>query len=318
MVELLGVPFDLGSVRSGGRLGPEALRLAGLREALGLQNVTVADMGDVPVAQAVATDRGFHAFDETYEVVAATVDRVGDILARGAVPLVMGGDHSLSMGSVGAALRHLGDDLALLWIDAHADVNTPASSPSGNLHGMPIAALLGMDAGIGGEEAAQWDKIRATLGSSRLRPDRVGWIGLRMVDPGEVDAIKGLSGCYATTIQDVDRRGVEAVVRGVDAWIRTNGARHLWISFDVDVLDPFLAPGTGTAVRGGLTYREAHLMAELLYEQLQGASGVYRLVGLDVVEVNPIIDSHNETAQMAVEWVASLFGKTILGGGPGR
>jgi arginase len=315
MVDLIGVALDACSRRTGSRLGPEALRLAGIGEALGLQGRSVRDRGDLgPGAEGDAAG-GFRAFGSAAPVYGALRTAVSEALGEGRIAVAMGGDHSLSMGSIAGAMSQGADDLAVLWIDAHADLNVPATSPSGNLHGMPVAALLGWPSGVDGERDRQWRWLTNELLGARLGEDRVGWIGLRMVDqPGEAEALGRLGGGFVTTIQDVDRYGMEAVVREFDVWLRGTGARRLWISFDVDALDPFLAPGTGTAVRGGLSYREAHLCAELLHARMAEAGCPYRLVGLDVVEVNPLIDRENETARMAVEWVASLFGKTILGG----
>jgi arginase len=231
-------------------------------------------------------------------------------LTEGNVPVVLGGDHTLVAGSIAAALHHYGDTMALLWIDAHADANTPGSSASGNIHGMPVAALAGLPSESEGVRDDEWNQLQHAMGPGpRLRLDRTAWFGLRDVDAPERDRIQGLP----ITMHDVDRHGVETTLRSVDRWLRTVGATHLWISFDVDALDPMLAPGTGTAVRGGLTYREAHLLAELLREALDAPDCPYRLAGLDVVETNPLVDAYNQTAVVAVEWVASLFGKTILG-----
>jgi arginase len=228
-------------------------------------------------------------------------------LAAERIPLVLGGEHTVSVAGIGAALALYGDSLGLLWIDAHADINTPGTSQSGNVHGMPIAALQGLPSGVEGLVNEEWNSLAAALGAVRLRPENTAWIGLRDVDLGERPFVKNGLGL---TMTDIDRYGMAACVDRLDEQFRRVGARHLWVSFDVDALDPFLAPGTGTAVRGGLTYREAHLMAELLREKLD--AGPYRLVGVDVVETNPMVDTSNETARMAVEWVLSLFGKTIL------
>jgi arginase len=233
-------------------------------------------------------------------------------LKAGRLPIALGGEHSIAIGGISAALAHTQGNLAVLWIDAHADINTPATSPSGSLHGMPLGALTSQCSGVDGLVDAQWlSLIHAATAEHCLESNRIAWLGLREVDPGEAAYITGSSGCLTLTMHDIDRRGLVASVDRFDEWMKATGVRNLWISFDVDVLDPILAPGTGTAVRGGLTYREGHLMAELLREKLD--DGPYKLVGLDVVEVNPLEDTANSTAKIVVEWVASLFGKTILG-----
>jgi arginase len=224
---------------------------------------------------------------------------------------MLGGEHSLSAGSVSAARKHFGANLALLWIDAHADINTPSTSSSGNAHGMPIAALLGLPSGTTGTRDQEWKQF-TDLVATGLEASRVSWMALRDVDSGERNVIRQFANSLPLTMQDIDRYGIERCVERFDAWLVQQGSEYLWISFDVDALDPILAPGTGTAVRGGLSYREAHLMAELLFEKLSRPDCPYKLVGLDLVEVNPLTDTNNETARIAVEWLASLFGKTVL------
>lgn len=313
MIDVIGVPFDLCGKRLGSRLGPAALRLAGLMGVLSDLGLENEDLGDVPVGAEDGAE-GLRNFKPYLKCLKTLKSRTIESLAKGAVPLVMGGDHSIAAGSVSGALEMFDGDLALLWIDAHADANTPGSSTSGNMHGMPIAGLQGYASGASGKADDQWNRLLSEIvPASRLHPERCAWYGLRDVDPAERDLIRRTPGDLAITMQDVDRKGVVETMRQFDSWLRNTGAKHLWISFDVDALDPILAPGTGTAVRGGLTYREAHLIAELLREFLDAPGCPYSLVGLDVVETNPLFDSNNETAKMAVEWVGSLFGKSILG-----
>ena len=307
MIEIVGAPFDLGGLRTGSRMGPSALRLAGLATALRETGQEVADGGDVPMGEAETALGGIRDFAPLLRHLGNVRRRVAEALASERLPVVLGGEHTISAASVSAALEHRDGDVALLWIDAHADVNTPATSSTGNPHGMPVAALQGVPSGVEGAKDFEWRELLKLVGPHRLRPDRTAWLGLRDVDREERPHVRAGLGL---TMSDIDRVGVAACVERVDAFLRRGGATGLWISFDVDALDPVLAPGTGTAVRGGLTYREAHLLAELLYERLQDAP--YRLVGLDVVETNPLADSSNATARMAVEWTASLFGKTIL------
>lgn len=312
-MELIGVPFDLCGHTMGSRLGPAAVRLAGLAESMGQIGETVADPGDVKVSLrnggSTSGISHFSAAFATYKNVAA---RVRESLDKGRTPLVIGGDHSISIASVSAALNKYRGDLGLFWIDAHADLNTPDTSPSGNLHGMSVAALLGEPTAAKGETRAQWDRL-CRMSETPLNPAHAGWLGLRDVDWGEAKRIRELAG-YASTMNQIDRQGIVAEMERWHRWMIETKVKYLWLSFDVDVLDPILAPGTGTAVRGGLTYREMHLMAEMLCEFL--AEKNYQLVGLDVVETNPLNDTNNATAKVAVEFIGSLFGKTILGRKP--
>jgi arginase len=290
------------------------MRLAGLVQVLNDLGIEVFDQGDLATGVESENTEGLRNFDPLLGCVKELKARTSDALKRGSIPLVLGGEHDLSIGSVSAALDHVGSDLALLWIDAHADANTPATSSTGNLHGMPVAALQGKPSGVSGVPDIQWSKILSeVVPSTRLFPERCAWYGLRDVDPGERDLIRDTPGDLAITMHDIDRRGAVHTMQEFDQWMRQTGAKNLWISFDVDALDPILAPGTGTAVRGGLTYREAHLCAELMREFFDAPDCPYKLAGLDVVEVNPLFDTNNETARMAVEWVGSLFGKSILG-----
>jgi len=267
--------------------------------------LAVEDRGDITVDLRESEGPGMRNFEPLLKAVSGLKSAVGASLADGALPVVLGGEHTLSTGSVGAALDHFGEDLAVLWIDAHADVNTPGSSTSGNIHGMPIAALWGMPSETEGDADRQWERLETAIGRTRLRSEATAWYGLRDLDPAEIPRLKGTG----VTMHEIDRFGVEATVRRIADWHRQLGSPPMWVSFDVDALDPILAPGTGTAVRGGLTYREAHLAAELIHEMVG-----QNIVGVDLVETNPLADSRNETATMAVEWIASLFGKTILGG----
>ncbi|MHB8636344.1 MAG: arginase [Fimbriimonadaceae bacterium] len=313
MVDILGAPFDGGGARLGSRLGPPALELAGLGEALEARGMRVASWVDLPNPRPELVLPGLRAFNACLAAVIDLRKAAIASLCEGNMPLVLGGEHSVAMGGISAALEHTGGDLAVLWIDAHADINVPAGSPSGSLHGMPLGALAALPSGVDGIVDAQWRQlVSAAAGDHPLALDRLAWIGLREVDPAEATTIRSAEHALAITMNDVDREGMVRSVDRFDAWMRASGAKNLWISFDVDVLDPILAPGTGTAVRGGLTYREGHLIAELLREKLD--AGAYRLTGLDVVEVNPLEDTANSTAKIVVEWIASLFGKTILGG----
>lgn len=319
MVEVIGAPFDMCGPHHGSRCGPIAMRLAGLEPQLKalIGEGSVSDLGDVvplgpelPGVRRKCDEAGLAVYSALRAAVSAS-------LGRGAVPLVLGGDHSVSIGSVSAALNHLGDRLALLWIDAHADCNSPGTTPSGNLHGMPIAALAGLADPSDPRQpwAADLDRVWAEVielaGPARLPLRNVAWFGLREVDAGEAARILGAPSCYCATMQTVDERGVGACVDGFWEWADQARVTHVWVSMDVDVLDPVFAPGTGTAVRGGLSYREGHLLAEMLREGFDHRSSP-ALAGLDVVEVNPLRDHANSTANVALEWILSFFGQSIL------
>lgn len=314
MIEVIGAPFDAGGKRQGSRMGPAATRLGGIIEALAHSERAAHDIGDLPQGLHTEDDKGIKNFQAVRHACIECRKAVLSSLGRGATPLVVGGDHSIAMGTVGAALEHSGEELALLWVDAHADLNSAATTPSGNVHGMPLGLLMGFPSGCEGLKHSQWKELQSAMaGGKVLAPNQVAWLGLRDVDDPEAVHFHSLSGQFASTMYDIDRRGLVHELERLDRWMREGGKKRLWISFDVDSLDPFLAPGTGTAVRGGLTYREMHLMGEVLHETMSAKDCPYSLLGLDVVEINPIFDANNETARTAVEWIASLFGKTILG-----
>jgi len=295
-LHLLGVPMDLGAGRRGVDMGPSALRLARLEAVLRELGHTVVDLGnvEVPVAEALPPGASVSGQLRFVEAIAATTARTREALAAvpsDATPVVLGGDHSVSLGSVAHASER--GRTGLLWIDAHGDLNTPASSPSGNVHGMPLALLLGHgDA-----------RLLAACGEvPRVRPEDVVVLGVRSLDPGE-RALAGDLGLRVLTMADIDRRGLSAVAEAALGALAHVDRLH--VSLDADVLDPSVAPGVGTPVVGGLTYREAHLLMELVAED-------GRLTGLDLVEVNPTLDVQNRTAAVMVELSASLTGKRIL------
>jgi arginase len=292
---IIGAPLDLGAGRRGVDMGPSAIRYAGLEERLTVLGVDCIDRGNVgtAVAEATAEDdsraRFLPAIRATCEGIAGLV---GAALDEGRIPIVLGGDHSIALGTLGGLASQRGPG-AVLWFDAHGDLNTPETTPSGNVHGMPLAAALGR----GGPrfESPSW-----TLPA--LQPERVAVIGARELDSGERALIREL-GLAVHTMSELDRRGIETVVS--EALERAAGAQFVHVSLDMDGLDPDVAPGVGTPVRGGLTYREAHLAMELVAE-----SGL--LCCLEIVEVNPILDRANATAALAVELAASAFGATTL------
>src|SRR3954469_1041332 len=292
---IIGAPLDLGAGRRGVDMGPSAIRYAGLEDRLAALGIDVVDRGNVatPVAEATTEhDERARFLPEIRATCERIAGLVGAALDDDRTPVVLGGDHSIALGTLGGLARRRGPG-AVLWIDAHGDLNTPATTPSGNVHGMPLAAALGR--GGPGFESPAW-----TLPA--VEAARVAVIGARELDPGERDLIREL-GLAVHTMSELDRRGIEAVVG--EALERAAGAAFVHISLDMDGLDPDVAPGVGTAVRGGLTYREAHLAMELVAE-----SGV--LSCLEIVEVNPILDRENATAALAVELAASAFGARTL------
>jgi arginase len=294
-IAIIGAALDLGQGRRGVDMGPSAMRAAGLEERLRSLGYEVRDHGNVaspePEATAVHDERA-RFLPEIRETCARIAGLVADSTAAGEIPLVLGGDHSVALGTLGGLAKAHGVG-GVLWIDAHSDVNTPETSPSGNVHGMPLAAALGL-AGKAFEHPA-WPL-------PAVDPQRVALVGVRQLDEGERSLLREV-GARVFTMSEIDRIGIERAVR--DALDRVGGGGFVHVSLDMDVLDPEIAPGVGTPVRGGLTYREAHLALELVAES--------RLAGsLEVVEVNPILDRENTTALTAVELVASALGKTIL------
>ena len=299
-IHLIGVPLDLGAGRRGVDMGPSAIRVAELGPRLTALGHAVTDKGDLrpPVRETLPPGQTQKRYIREIARVCGQLYRTcGTALAAGATPLVLGGDHSLAAGSVAASAtdaRRRRRALGLLWVDAHGDMNTPATTTSGNVHGMPLAALVG-------PEPAELAGIGDLRPSVRL--DRVALVGVRSLDPREKELVRA-SGVHVFTMSDIDRDGLAAVVRrALSAILRGNADLH--VSFDLDVCDPAIAPGVGTPVRGGLSYREAHMLMELVAD-----TGCLR--ALDLVEVNPMLDSHNLTAQLAVELALSALGQRIL------
>jgi arginase len=294
-IAVIGAALDLGQGRRGVDMGPSAMRYAGLEDRLTSLGYAVRDHGNVETAVPEATalrDERTRFLPEIKETCARIAAKVVEESNAGARPLVLGGDHSVALGTLGglAAAHGVG---GVLWIDAHADINTPETSPSGNVHGMPLAAALGL---AGPEfESDAWPL-------PALDPRRVVLLGLRQADTGERKLLHE-AGVRVFTMSEIDRIGVERAVR--EAIDRVAGPGFVHVSLDMDALDPEVAPGVGTPVRGGFTYREAHLALELVAESDLAGS-------LEVVEVNPILDRENTTAFTAVELVASALGATII------
>jgi arginase len=294
-VALIGASLDLGAGRRGVDMGPSAIRYAGLAARLERLGRPVFDWGNIEGAVPEATEMGSERVRFLAPIKQAC-ERVAHLVTRsveeGLHPLVLGGDHSVAIGTLGGLSRAHGAG-GVLWLDAHGDLNRPETSPTGNVHGMPLAAALGL---AGPEfESEAWTLPAVT-------PERVALVGVRSLDPAEARLLSELD-VVVYTMSDVDRLGVEPVIRQSLAHIAGSGFVH--VSLDMDALEPDIAPGVGTPVRGGLSYREAHLAMELVAES--GLAG-----SLEVVEVNPILDNENETAKLAVELVASALGARIL------
>lgn len=299
-VAVIGAPLDLGAGRRGVDMGPSAIRVANLDGRLSELGYEVADLGNVEVPQAESLPKGEKSarylapIARTCRRLAAMVEKS---LGEGSTPLVLGGDHSVAAGSVSGTARHFRKQrqrIGLIWVDAHADMNTPATSPSGNVHGMPLACLVGM----GPKELTHLYNF-----APKVDPKNVALVGIRDVDQLERPHVKN-SGVRAFTMREIDERGLREVMReAMEIALAGTAAFHL--SLDMDAIDPQFAPGVGTPVRGGFTYREAHLAMEVIND-----SG--KMVAMDVVEVNPVIDEVNRTAELAVELALSAMGKRIL------
>ncbi len=298
-IALVGVPTDIGAGARGGSMGPEALRVAGLQGALESLGLPIVDRGDVagPANPMQPPREGYRHLDEVVAWSQAVRDAVGASLDAGELPVVIGGDHSLAIGSIAAVARwcrRRGKELYVLWLDAHADYNVPATSPSGNIHGMPAAVISGHG----------HPKLLA-LGDAcpMVAPASIVQIGVRSVDAQE-KALVVRNGSVTFDMRQVDELGMRRIMeRALERVVRED--THLHVSFDVDFLDPGIAPGVATVVPGGPNYREAQLCMEMLHD-----SG--RVGSVDVVELNPAADEKNRSARLAVELVQSLFGKRIL------
>jgi arginase len=293
-IAIIGAALDLGAGRRGVDMGPSAIRYAGLDARLSELGLGIVDWGNVETAVAEATSSGDPSarfLPEIKEACERVARRVAGAAREGRVPVVLGGDHSVALGTL-AGLASVHGSGGVLWIDAHPDINTPDTSPSGNVHGMPLAAVLGL--------AREFESEAWTLPA--VASARVALIGTRQLDAGERRLLRE-AGVRVYTMSEIDRIGIERAVR--ESLDRVAGGGFVHVSLDMDVLDPAVAPGVGTPVRGGLTYREAHLALELVSES--GLAG-----SLEVVEVNPILDRENTTALTAVELVASALGKTIF------
>lgn len=299
-IRIIGVPMDLGADRRGVDMGPSAIRMADLHKRLAQLGYEVIDWGDVPVPIPEVLSMTHPRAKYLPEVTQANqrlADHVEAIFDEGAIPLVLGGDQSISVGTIAGAAsfyRQRGQNVGVIWFDAHADMNTPETTPSGNIHGMPYAASLGM----GPRELTHLKGF-----APKLDPHVCALIGVRSIDDLERENVRS-SGLRVFTMRDIDERGIRAVMEEAIA-VATRGTAGLLVSLDMDFIDPTYAPGVGTPVVGGATYREAHLAMEMIADS-------HRLIAMEVVEVNPILDIRNQTGALAVELILSAFGQRIL------
>lgn len=299
-VRLVGVPMDLGAGRRGVDMGPSAIRIAGVGPGLRALGYSVEDDGDVGVPAPESRDPGptnARYLEPVYHVCNRLRLRVRRTMEAGEVPLVMGGDHSIAIGTVtGVAEFFRGREqrLGLIWVDAHADMNTPESSPTGNVHGMPLAALLGMGEPRLVEMGGFWPKVDKA---------NVCLIGIRNLDDAEKEIVRR-SGIHAYTMRDLDERGMRSVIQEAIGHA-SEGTAGFHVSFDLDAMDPRDVPGTGTPVKGGISWREANLLVENIAD-----SG--RMTSLEVTELNPVLDVRNQSGEVAVDVILSAFGKRIL------
>ena len=300
-IHIIGVPLDLGASRRGVDMGPSALRVAGLEARLERLGHHVTDGGNIHVAIAETQAFGNHNaryLSQIAETCTRTAEVVVKVLAEGQTPLLLGGDHSLAAGSVSGVAeyyRRRGEKIGVIWIDAHSDINTPGTSPSGNVHGMPLASLVGLGP----------EPLSSIFGySPKIAPENTVLVGIRDVDATERANIQRAGLTAVFTMRDIDERGMRAVMEEAVA-VAGKGTAGYHVSLDMDWIDPEDAPGVGTPVRGGATYREAHLAMEIIADH-------GRMLSFEIVEVNPVIDEHNRTADLAVELACSAFGKKIL------
>jgi arginase len=299
-VHIIGVPLDLGGARRGVDMGPSAFRIAGLGDQIAALGRTVVDCGDL-ITPIPETQQPIDHSKKYIREIARVCEHLHEVVLRahfdGAVPLVLGGDHSLAAGSVAASadfVRHgTSRPLGLIWVDAHGDMNTPQTTTTGNVHGMPLSALLGQE-----------PQELASIGESpSVLPEHTVLLGIRNLDEKEKGKIRA-AGVHIFTMKDIDREGIAVIAERALA-LASNGTGGVHVSFDLDACDPLYAPGVGTPVKGGLDYREAHMVMELVADS-------QRLVALDLVEVNPTLDIRNTTAEFGTELALSALGKGIL------
>jgi len=299
-LRLVGVPMDLGASRRGVDMGPSAIRIAGLSQRLREIGYEVEDDGDVgvPTPETLGLgDASARYLEPIYQVCDDLRLRVRKALEHGDIPVVLGGDHSIAIGTVSGVSEHFrekGESVGLIWVDAHGDMNTPQSSPSGNIHGMPLATVLG----LGHPKLVEMGGF-----SPKVQQANVVLIGIRDIDNNERKIIRE-SGIHAYTMRDVDERGIGSIMKEAIE-LTSNGTAGFHMSFDLDSMDPRDVPGTGTPVKGGLDWREANLLMEM-------ASDSGKMRSLEITELNPILDVQNQSGEVAVDVICSAFGKRIL------
>ncbi len=298
-VTIIGVPMDLGASRRGVDMGPSAIRVAQVTSAILGLGIDAADMGDidVPIPEELPPGDSRMKYGREIQRVCDTLrEAVRKVMADERMPVVLGGDHSIAMGSIAGASDHCatkGEKIGLIWVDAHGDMNTPSSTSSGNVHGMPLSHVLGM-----------WDTENSpSKNFCKVSSENSCLVGVRDLDEQEKRLIRD-SGIHVFTMKEIDRYGMAKVMEEV-IHVTTDGTAGAYLSFDADALDPSIAPGVGTPKRGGINYRESHFLMELLADSK-------KLIGLDFVEVNPILDLRNLTAELASELILSALGKSIF------
>jgi arginase len=297
---IIGVPMDFGASRRGVDMGPSAIRIAQVGQRLRAMGYDVVDRGnvEVQVRESLSEPNSKAKFrNEIAEILKRLKEMTKVAVKNSEIPLVLGGDHSIALGSVAGIAEHYhsqGKQIGVVWLDAHADINTPDTTVSGNVHGMPVAHLMGLG-----------DEVLLSVSSMRpiVDPRKVALVGLRDLDEGEKETIKS-RGVHAFTMRDIDELGMREVMKRAIA-IATNGTDGFHLSFDMDFMDPSVAPGVGTPVAGGATFREGHLAVEM-------ASDSGKMISMEVTEVNPVLDSRNMTADLATGMILSAFGKRIL------
>jgi arginase len=298
-VEIIGVPLDLGANMRGANMGPAAIRIAGIWDKIKVLGYNVIDRGDlvVPIRECIPEEGRFKYFESIISTCEELKENAGQVVAKGSIPLVLGGDHSIALGTIFGVNKHFKQkkqNLGVIWIDAHADLNTHETSHSGNVHGMPLAALIG-----------QGHPQLTSLGkdSGFLDPTKVVLLGIRTLDEKEKGICKR-SGIRYFTMREIDERGMRAVMEEAIS-VASNGTSGIHLSVDMDGIDPLYAPGVSTPVTGGLSYREAHLALEMLHDS-------HKMCSMEFVELNPMNDVQNKTAILLVELVQSTLGKSIV------